>query len=49
MLMTYLLRREGETSEVLSRFIERVRAIELPEGARPAPPPEPAPQEEIEP
>ncbi|HGE2145540.1 TPA: LysR substrate-binding domain-containing protein [Pseudomonas aeruginosa] len=49
MLMTYLLRREGETSEVLSRFIERVRAIELPEGVKPAPPPEPAPQEEIEP
>lgn len=47
MLTTYLLRREGERSEVLARFIERVRAIDLPEGARPAPAPEP--QEEIEP
>lgn len=47
MLTTYLLRRDGERSEVLARFIERVRAIDLPEGARPAPAPEP--QEEIEP
>ena len=46
MLTTYLLRRDGERSEVLARFIERVRAIDLPEGARPAPAPEP--QEEIE-
>lgn len=49
MLTTYLLRREGEVSEVLSRFIERVQAIDLPEGTRPALPPEPDPQEEIEP
>ncbi|MER1003944.1 LysR substrate-binding domain-containing protein [Pseudomonas aeruginosa] len=48
LLTTYLLRREGEVSEVLSRFIERVQAIDLPEGTRPALPPEPDPQEEIE-
>ncbi|WP_416047178.1 LysR family transcriptional regulator [Cupriavidus basilensis] len=49
MLTTYVLRREGEISEVLSRFIERVQSIDLPEGTRPALPPEPDPQEEIEP
>ena len=49
MLTTYVLHREGESSEVLSRFIERVQAIDLPEGARPAPPPEPDPPEDIEP
>ncbi|HFH2979954.1 LysR family transcriptional regulator [Pseudomonas aeruginosa] len=48
MLTTYLLRREGEASEVLSRFIERVQAIDLPESTRPALPPEPDPREEIE-
>lgn len=48
MLTTFLLRREGEVSEVLSRFMERVQAIDLPEGTRPALPPEPDPQEEIE-
>ncbi|HIE1390481.1 TPA: LysR family transcriptional regulator [Pseudomonas aeruginosa] len=48
MLTTYLLRRQGNASEVLSRFIERVQAIDLPEGTRPALPPEPDPQEEIE-
>ncbi|OZI30019.1 LysR family transcriptional regulator [Bordetella genomosp. 10] len=48
MLTTYLLRREGEVSEVLSRFIERVQLIDLPEGTRPALPPEPDPPEEIE-
>ncbi|WP_249977374.1 LysR family transcriptional regulator [Vreelandella olivaria] len=48
MLTTYLLHRESETSEVLARFIERVQAIELPEGVRPAPPTE-SDQEEIEP
>ncbi|WP_454677176.1 LysR family transcriptional regulator [Achromobacter marplatensis] len=48
MLTTFLLRREGEVSEVLSRFIERVQAIDLPEGTRPALPPEPDPQEKIE-
>lgn len=48
MLTTYLLRREGEASEVLLRFIERVQAIDLPEGIRPTLPPKPDPQEEIE-
>lgn len=48
-LTTYVLHREGKSSEVLSRFIERVQAIDLPEGARPAPPPEPDPPEDIEP
>ncbi|ENO89264.1 LysR family transcriptional regulator [Thauera linaloolentis] len=48
MLTTYLLRREGETSEVLSRFIERVQAIDLPGGTRPAPPSEPGVQDEVE-
>nr|WP_241751653.1 LysR family transcriptional regulator [Pseudomonas aeruginosa] len=48
MLTTYLLRPEGEPSETLARFIERVQAIDLPEGTRPALPPEPDPQEEIE-
>ncbi|VFR23446.1 Transcriptional regulator, LysR family [plant metagenome] len=46
LLTTYLLRPEGEPSETLARFIERVQAIDLPEGARPAPPPEPDPQED---
>lgn len=49
MLTTYLLRPEGEPSDTLARFIERVQAIDLPEGVRPALPPEPDPQEEIEP
>ncbi|WP_193075189.1 LysR family transcriptional regulator [Pseudomonas sp. FME51] len=49
MLTTYLLHREAETSEVLARFIERVQAIESPEGARPTLSPEPDPQEDIEP
>ena len=48
MLTTYLLRREGEVSAVLSRFIERVQAIDLPEGTRPTLPPEPDDQEDIE-
>lgn len=48
-LTTYLLHREGESSEVLSRFIERVQAIDLPEGARPAQPPESNPPEDTEP
>jgi len=47
MLTTYLLRREIEASEILSRFIERVQAIDLPERTRPTPPPEPGSQEEI--
>lgn len=36
-LTTYLLRPEGEPSETLARFIERVQAIESPEGRRPTP------------
>ncbi|ONS99159.1 LysR family transcriptional regulator, partial [Burkholderia cenocepacia] len=48
LLTTYLLRRECEVSEVLARFIERVQAIDLPEGTRPALPREPDPLEEIE-
>ncbi|MGE8517032.1 MAG: LysR family transcriptional regulator [Alcaligenes nematophilus] len=37
MLTTYLLRPEGKPSETLARFIERVQAINLPEGVRSAP------------
>lgn len=40
-LTTYLLRREAETSVTIFRFIERVRAIESPEGVRPTLPLEP--------
>jgi DNA-binding transcriptional LysR family regulator len=47
-LTTYLLRREGEASEVLSRFIERVQAIDSPEGMRRTPPLQSNPLEEIE-
>lgn len=47
-LTTYLLRPGGEPAETLARFIERVRIIEQPDGVRPASPPEPDPQEEIE-
>ncbi len=35
MLTTYLLRLDGDPSETLARFIERVQAIESPEVARP--------------
>ena len=48
MLTTYLLRPAGETTEVLSRFIERVQAIDLPKGTRPALPTAPDLQEETE-
>lgn len=48
MLTTYLLRREYEASNVLSRFIERVQAIDSNEGSRPAVPHDPDPQEEVE-
>jgi DNA-binding transcriptional LysR family regulator len=37
LLTTYLLRPEGEPSEMLARFIDRVQAIESPEGSRPMP------------
>lgn len=49
MLTTYVLHREGESSDVLARFIERVQAIESPEGRRFPLPVEPDLQEEIEP
>lgn len=49
MLTTYVLHREGESSEVLSRFIERVQTIDLPEGVRPAQLPEADPPKDIEP
>lgn len=49
LLTTYLLRRESESSETLSRFIERVQAIESPESSRATSPLEPDPQEEVEP
>lgn len=48
LLTTHLLRRDGETSEAVSGFIERVQAIESPEGSRPEPPREPDVEEEIE-
>lgn len=34
-LTTYLLRLEGESSDELARFVERVQAIEAPEAPRP--------------
>ena len=49
MLMTYLLRLDGEPSETLAHFIERVQAIESPEIARPAPRDFPDPPEQEEP
>ncbi|WP_439332012.1 hypothetical protein [Pseudomonas aeruginosa] len=48
MLTTYVLHREGGSSDVLSRFIERVQAIESPDGIRATPPLEPDSQEEVE-
>lgn len=48
MLITYLLHRNGDRSEVLSSFIERVRAIEPLEATRYTLPFESDPQEEIE-
>ncbi|ERP91362.1 D-alanyl-D-alanine endopeptidase [Marinobacter sp. ES-1] len=49
MLTTYLLHREAETSEVLSRFVKRVQAIEFPDAAIPVHPSESDPEEEVEP
>ncbi|KSE88140.1 LysR family transcriptional regulator [Pseudomonas aeruginosa] len=49
MLTTYVLHREGESSDVLERFIERVLAIESPEGGRTTPPVEPDSHEDNEP
>ncbi len=48
-LTTYLLRLDGEPSETLTRFIERVQAIEFPEGTSPAPSHIPDPPEEPQP
>lgn len=48
-LTTYVLHRAGESSQVLSRFIERAQAIESPDAARATPPLEPDPQEDAEP
>lgn len=48
-LTTYLLHREGESSDVLTQFIIRVQAIDLLEAARHAPPPESNSAEDIEP
>ncbi|EPW8846172.1 LysR family transcriptional regulator [Stenotrophomonas maltophilia] len=45
-LTTYLLRLEGEPSETLRRFIERLQAIESPESARSVPGVHPDPLEE---
>lgn len=45
-LTTYLLRPEGEPSDVLARFIERVQAIESPESSRPVSGHHPDPTEE---
>ncbi len=44
MLTTYVLHREGGSSDVLSRFIERVQAIESPDGIRATPPLNPIPK-----
>ncbi|QQB33116.1 LysR family transcriptional regulator [Achromobacter deleyi] len=49
LLTTYLLRLDGEHSETLARFIERVQAIESPEIARPIPGRFPDPPEEPKP
>ncbi|WCU83872.1 LysR family transcriptional regulator [Pseudomonas aeruginosa] len=49
MLTTYLLRLDGEPSETLARFIERVQAIESPEDKRPTPDDDPDSLEEPEP
>jgi len=49
MLTTYLLHREAETSEVLSRFVKRVQAIEFPDTTKPVHPSESDPEEGVEP
>ena len=49
MLMTYLLRLDGEPSETLARFIERVQAIESPEADKLTPDDDPDSLEEPEP
>ena len=49
MLMTYLLRLDGEPSETLARFIGRVQAIESPEDTGPTPDDDPDSLEDSEP
>ncbi len=49
MLTTYLLRLDGEPSETLARFIERVQAIESPEADKLTPDDDPDSLEEPEP
>lgn len=49
MLTTYLLRPGGESSDTLTRFIERVQAIESPETSRPPPSNDPDSPEEPRP
>ncbi|MBH1755634.1 LysR family transcriptional regulator [Delftia acidovorans] len=49
LLTTYVLHREGKSSDVLTRFIGRVQVIESPEGSRTTCALEPDPQEETEP
>ena len=49
MLTTYLLRLDGEPSETLTRFIERVQAIESPEADKLTPDDDPDSLEEPEP
>lgn len=48
-LTTYLLRLEGNSSDVLARFIERVQAVESPESPGPIPDLHPDPPEEPRP
>jgi DNA-binding transcriptional LysR family regulator len=49
LLTTYLLRLEGEPSETLARFIERVQTIQSPESSKPVSSPQSDTPEEIEP
>lgn len=49
MLTTYVLHREGESSDSLTRFIERVQAIESPESHRSTSPVEPDSLEDVDP
>jgi DNA-binding transcriptional LysR family regulator len=49
MLTTYLMRLDGEPSETLAHFIERVSTIESPDSSRHAASPKPDTPEKIEP
>jgi hypothetical protein len=48
MLTTYLLRLDGEPSQPLARFIERVSTVESSGGQKPSTPPQSDPSEEPE-